>query len=221
MIMELTKILGKYRDEFSKTVFDDTYTVHDAYRLRLHDLVRPVNPDLLSKEDTLYENDTYKYLYGLIREINPNVIVETGVQNGCSTEIILSALYNNHNGKLISFDIGNEQGESSDRTWDGKPGELVRKELQSPWTLILGDSKVTIPKFLKKQSKTFKIDIFHHDSDHSTEHIEQEFEHVLPYMKKGGLLCMHDHRGRGFKQETEKKIKRIFDNEQFCVWEVL
>ena len=89
MIMELTKILGKYRDEFSKTVFDDTYTVHDAYRLRLHDLVRPVNPDLLSKEDTLYENDTYKYLYGLIREINPNVIVETGVQNGCSTEIIL------------------------------------------------------------------------------------------------------------------------------------
>ena len=32
--MELTKILGKYRDEFSKTVFDDTYTVHDAYRLR-------------------------------------------------------------------------------------------------------------------------------------------------------------------------------------------
>src|SRR2546423_1257996 len=45
------------------------------------------------------------HLYAIIRQLNPRVIVETGVCNGFSSSIILAALARNQRGHLNSIDL--------------------------------------------------------------------------------------------------------------------
>jgi len=44
-------------------------------------------------------------LYGLVREFNPSILVETGVCNGVSSAVILAAIHKNNKGLLYSIDL--------------------------------------------------------------------------------------------------------------------
>ena len=133
------------------------------------------------------------YLYPLIRDFKPDIVVETGVRTGGSTTFILRALHDNQNGKLYSIDLPNPN--PSDQEMQLPRGTYTGfyvdqfPELKDRWELILGDSRVELPKLVTRLDY---IDVFHHDSDHSYEFMTMEFSIIWPKLRKGGLLLADD-----------------------------
>ncbi len=143
-------------------------------------------------------------LYLITRAVKPEVVVETGVASGRSSTAILLALEKNNLGKLYSIDLPQHYSSAAPETYtthegntelkgfvpEGRaPGWLVPDHLRQRWQLILGDSKVELPKLL---SHLDKLDIFYHDSDHSYEAMMLEFSTVWPKISTGGFLLSDD-----------------------------
>ena len=61
-----------------------------------------------------------KRLYALLRRLQPEVLVETGVCNGVSSAVILHALHANERGHLYSVDLPEFAGVLSTEHWEGK-----------------------------------------------------------------------------------------------------
>jgi hypothetical protein len=85
-------------------------------------------------------------------------------------------------GKLYSIDIRRDPREP--------PHEFfVPDELQPRWELIIGDSRRELPSLV---SRLPPIDMFHHDSLHTFEHMTWEFETALPHLSPQGVLSSDD-----------------------------
>jgi len=114
--------------------------------------------------------------------INSNIVIlEIGVGRGHSTKALLGGLKereerNGYVGELYSMDI-----EDCYR-------HVARKkefsETEKYWEFILGDSKEL------KWDKP--IDILFIDGDHAYEGVKADFERYEPFVKKDGLILMHD-----------------------------
>jgi predicted O-methyltransferase YrrM len=121
-------------------------------------------------------------IYSLVRAMRPSVVVETGVCYGASSEYILEALKDNGHGVLYSIDLGNSP--------DEPPNDFfVRPALKDRWRLIIGDSRQELPPLLARLGQ---IDLFHHDSLHTYEHMMWEYETAFPYLGANGVLSSHD-----------------------------
>lgn len=127
------------------------------------------------------------WLYGMVRERKPETVVETGVHWGVSTAFILQALADNGKGRLYSIDLPNVNLDWLNNQKLGRKttGFLVPESLRCNWSLILGDATVELPKLLERLSS---IDMFHHDSRHTYEHMMFEFETAFPRLRKGGII---------------------------------
>ncbi len=135
--------------------------------------------------------------YVMTRLLRPDIIVETGVNEGLSSAFILYAMEHNQHGKLYSIDLPNIDVElypGGPRQTDGVPSEkgtgyLVPKHLRSRWELLLGDAKDLLPGLLTKLPN---IDIFIHDSLHSYDHMLFEYQTAWPHLKQNGILLSDD-----------------------------
>jgi predicted O-methyltransferase YrrM len=140
-------------------------------------------------------------LYLLVRSLEPEVVVETGVCYGESSAYILQALDENRRGALYSIDLGNSA--------DEPPSDFfIPEHLQGRWHLVLGDSKEELPKLLAQLGR---IDLFHHDSLHTYEHMMWEYDAAFPHLKPHGVLSSHDVR-------TIVSIMRPFQPNPFTVF---
>jgi Methyltransferase domain len=140
-------------------------------------------------------------LYKLLRDLHPEVAVETGVCNGVSTAFLLLALEDNDTGKLHSIDLPEVAGEDYEEGtfWDGKggavippgkePGWMVPPALRDRWELVLGRSQDELPPLLERVGP---IDFFMHDSEHSYECMSFEFHAAWEALGDGGLLVADD-----------------------------
>jgi predicted O-methyltransferase YrrM len=140
-------------------------------------------------------------LYRLLRELRPEVAVETGVCNGVSTAFLLLALEDNGVGELHSIDLPEVAGEEYEEGtfWDGKggavippgkePGWMVPGELRERWHLVLGRSQDELPPLLDHVGE---IDFFMHDSEHSYECMRFEFGTAWSALREGGVLVADD-----------------------------
>jgi len=135
---------------------------------------------------------TYRVLlYALIRELRPELIIETGVLHGLSSAFYLQALENNSMGKLVSIDLPSiekpaGQDMSKDILPDGyEPGWVVPNHLQKRWNLVLGKTENILPQILSKENK---LGIFIHDSDHTWDNMMFELSFAWQYLLRGGLL---------------------------------
>jgi predicted O-methyltransferase YrrM len=141
------------------------------------------------------------YLYAVLREARPEVVVETGVANGFSTAFSLLALNVNGAGQLHSVDlpreVGRDYGPGTFYEGEGRagippgsePGWLIPQELKERWTLILGRSQEELPLLLDRLGT---VDIFMHDSEHSFECMWFEFNAAWPALTPGGVLVSDD-----------------------------
>ena len=123
-------------------------------------------------------------IYTIIRCLKPKIVIETGVANGASSTFILSALEKNNLGKLYSIDLP-----SKDLLLKEEIGWLVPKSLRHRWGLIIGNSRIVLPKLLAELGH---VDIFLHDSLHTLEHILFELKESYDYIPKGGFLIVDD-----------------------------
>jgi len=140
-------------------------------------------------------------LYRLLRELQPEVAVETGVCNGVSTAFLLLALEDNRKGFLHSIDLPEIAGEEYEEGtfWDGKggavipPGKktgwMVPPGLRERWRLVLGRSQDELSPLLERVGE---IDFFMHDSEHSYECMSFEFRTAWSALRDGGILVADD-----------------------------
>lgn len=119
-------------------------------------------------------------LYAAIRSLRPRTVVETGVDWGKSSAVILYALSRNGRGELFSMDLPSVGREN---------GSQIPQALRANWHLELGDARHLLPNRLAELGQ---IDAFYHDSDHSDAHMTWEFETVWPHLSTGGLLLADD-----------------------------
>jgi len=133
-------------------------------------------------QSTMMNFTDARLLYIACRILQPHIIIETGVNTGLSSAMILLALKKNNKGHLYSIDLPIE--ETKKFLLNKAVGWLVPDSLKERWTLELGDSKKILPKILNNLKR---CDIFLHDSDHSYAHMIWEYETVWPFLKKALL----------------------------------
>lgn len=141
--------------------------------------------------------------YALIRALDPDVLVETGVCNGVSTYGLLLAVHENGNGHLTSIDYpvyesdveADHADEPADHVGqaiipDGhEPGWFIPDTLRDNWTLNLGLSQQELPKL---RCEIDEIDFFVHDSGHTLPCMMFEFELAWNWLGPGGVLVSDD-----------------------------
>ncbi len=134
-----------------------------------------------------------KKLYDLIRKIEPEIMVETGVCNGFSSSVILKAMEENDKGHLYSVDlpVRIDELKGEERTGAVLPPEkdsgwAVPSDLRERWTLMIGNTYDELPKVFGSISNG--IDVFLHDSDHSYETMMFEFALAWRNLKKDRFL---------------------------------
>lgn len=167
-----------------------------------------VYPELVYAS-TLRPGDSFSHyslpLYVAVRLFKPEIVIETGTQNGGSAQAILCGLRDNQYGKLYSIDSGPASNDRSHFLTVGQPGERITPELKDRWELTLGFTQDKLPNLLERLGR---VDLFFHDSDHSKPVVEFEFKEILRYCAKGSVVGLHDHLGQwdwrtilqGFKQ---------------------
>jgi hypothetical protein len=127
----------------------------------------------------------YPMLYFLTRQCRPDVIVETGVAAGYSSQVFLAALARNGRGRLYSSDFPYVRLENAERYI----GILVEEPLKSRWELFTKGDQVNLPAIFDKVSS---IDLFHYDSDKSYAGRAFALATVMPKMARPGLIVMDD-----------------------------
>lgn len=94
-------------------------------------------------------------LYSLVRTRRPDTVVETGIANGHSSFIILSALARNGVGRLASVDVRQDTG------------ALVPPSLAERWTRIIIDDRRPNLAILTERLRPYEpFGVFFHDGDH-------------------------------------------------------
>ncbi|RZU50274.1 putative O-methyltransferase YrrM [Krasilnikovia cinnamomea] len=124
------------------------------------------------------ERGTGLTLYGLARLLKPKTVVETGIADGRSSFMILSALDRNEQGTLYSFDVRPDAG------------SLVKGHPR--WRQTVSDAKDPRRSFTEVVDGLDTIDLFLHDSDHGYPNQMFEYESAWPKIPSGGVLASDD-----------------------------
>jgi predicted O-methyltransferase YrrM len=121
----------------------------------------------------------------LVRHRRPETVVETGVGRGLMTATILAALERNDSGLLWSVDLPPALAPSLRR----QTGAAVPQELTKRWTYVSGSSRRRLPP-LTRELET--IDLFVHDSMHTTRNVLFELETAWAVLRPGGAILVDD-----------------------------
>jgi len=132
---------------------------------------------------TLNEADT---LYGLVRVLRPQVIVETGSASGVSSLAMSLAQKANGGGLLVAIDLPQPvfTGAANDPQRHpvsfGKASGWLMTDYPADlnYRIILGDAMLELPKVLKEYGD---VGLFFHDSLHTYDHQLFEYEAAWPY----------------------------------------
>jgi predicted O-methyltransferase YrrM len=131
-----------------------------------------------------------KLLYLAVRALRPRLVVETGPFNGASSTFLLHALEENGgDGRLVSFDLFDARDALGVPIPEGRePAWLVPSELRHRFELVLGDTRQTLRRRLERET----VDLFFHDSLHTTRHMLFEFRAAWRRLRSGGVLVSDD-----------------------------
>lgn len=160
---------------------------------KLNELIMKKRHGLKYPDNWAVSKTTGFVLYTLIRTLKPRTILETGVANGYSTRLILSALNRNKIGRLISVDVNKNVG------------GLLEGIDKTRWGLYVGKPRKNLKDAIKKINK---IDVFIHDSDHSYENMTFEFNIVLEKMAGHGIIMSDDISGNEAFLDFARKLNK-------------
>lgn len=134
--------------------------------------------------------DSVHVLYGLVRGLRPDVIVEIGSARGKSTCALALACRQNGKGKVYAIDPHDVNAWTELHT-NGETLPFLRERLASyelgSWCEILrADSQSAA------RSWTQSIDLLFIDGDHSFEGVRHDFEAFSPWLHQASLVVFHD-----------------------------
>jgi predicted O-methyltransferase YrrM len=125
-----------------------------------------------------------RFLYWLTRVSQPDIIVETGVCAGWSSQAFLAALERNGHGALYSSDF--PLFYRSDP--ESLIGCLVEDDLRDRWHLCISGDEVCLPRVL---AHVPKIDLFHYDSTQSRSGRNFTFHLVQPKLARDSVVIIN------------------------------
>jgi hypothetical protein len=112
--------------------------------------------------------------------LEPTRVVETGVARGITTTFLLSALDRRRDGRLWSIDLP-----PLGRGWSRQWAAAVPDRLRERWIPLQGSSRRVLPGLLRDLGR---IDLFVHDSDHTTATMRFELQTAWPHLNERGVL---------------------------------
>jgi predicted O-methyltransferase YrrM len=118
------------------------------------------------------------------RHLVPVNVVETGVARGVTSRFLLEALELNGAGNLWSIDLPHATTSGL-----GQIGSAVPNNLRGKWHLLLGPSRRHLPRILKTLGQ---VDLFVHDSLHTSRNVLFELDLVWDRIKPGGVILIDD-----------------------------
>jgi predicted O-methyltransferase YrrM len=121
----------------------------------------------------------------LVRHLRPQVVLETGVAAGYTSQAILTAMEANGAGTLYSSDFPYFRLDAPERY----VGCLVDERLKSRWHLGLNGDRANLAEFLPQIDA---IDLVHYDSDKTVEGREFVMDAVAPKLAPGAVIVMDD-----------------------------
>lgn len=124
-------------------------------------------------------------LWCLVCHLQPAQVVETGVAHGLSSRMMLQALARTGAGRLSSIDL-------PAMTIDERRGEIgvaVPVELRDRWSYLEGSSRRRLPRLLRELGQ---IELFVHDSLHSTRNVRWELRMAWRALRPGGVVIVDD-----------------------------
>jgi predicted O-methyltransferase YrrM len=167
-------------EEAVKVIFGDDVDYADEYkRVRGQLATGGAEIESIYPEEYGVEESTALLLYALVREARPAVVLEVGVANGRSTQVILSALDTNGAGQLVSVDI------------DPRAGGPARGHPR--WSLrVHTGGKSSTRELRQLMEELGPVDFFFHDAGHSYSEQYSEYLIGLEYLRPGGLFVSDD-----------------------------
>jgi len=127
-----------------------------------------------------------------IRHLCPNVVVETGVARGATSQVMLEALSLNGAGHLWSIDLPHPF--APELHWETAAAVPGRKHER--WTYVHGSSRRRLPDLLAQLGE---IDLFLHDSLHTSRNMSFEMHQAWSRLRAGGLMLVDDVYNRAFR----------------------
>jgi len=127
-------------------------------------------------------------IYFITRYYKPQIIVETGVASGFSSESFLQAMKANNNGAhLYSSDFPYFRFPNSEEYI----GKLVSDEMKDDWSLYLNGDEKNLPNIIESLSSR-KINFFHYDSDKSYSGRKKAFTIVEKHLSPNAVVMFDD-----------------------------
>lgn len=126
-----------------------------------------------------------RFLFGLIRHFKPKDIIEVGVASGGGSGLILSAISDCPDATLTSIDLATTPFKFKNE----KIGFVAQRKYNDneKWNLISGKDSSEVIEGLDKKFDFAIIDTAH---THPVETLN--FLTVLPFLKKGAIVVVHD-----------------------------
>ena len=124
-------------------------------------------------------------LWCLVHHLGAREVVETGVAHGVSSRIMLEALRRSSGGRLSSVDL-------APMTIPERGAEVavaIPEELRDRWVFVQGASRRRLPGLLRELGP---IDLFVHDSQHSTRNVHWELTRSWRMLRPGGFVVVDD-----------------------------
>lgn len=121
----------------------------------------------------------------LARQLRPERVVETGVARGLVTHTLLAALAHNGAGHLWSIDLP----PLIETSLAEETAAAVPEPLRDRWTLLRGSSRRHLPTLIDALGD---IDLFVHDSMHTTRNLSFELAHAWPALSSIGTVLIDD-----------------------------
>lgn len=124
-------------------------------------------------------------LYFVTRYFKPDIVVETGVAAGYSTQAFLKAMKVNSKGILYSSDFPYFRLKNPEQYI----GILVEEDLKDRWQLYIKGDRNNLPQIV---AKIPKIDIFHYDSDKTYSGRLFAMQTIEKLLHKDSIIIMDD-----------------------------
>jgi len=121
----------------------------------------------------------------LVHHLRPRAVVETGVAHGLSSRVILEALAQVGDGRLSSIDLP----AMTILERRAEIGAAITPELRDRWEYLEGSSRRRLAPLLARLGE---IDLFIHDSLHSTRNVRWELEQAWSSLRGGGFVVVDD-----------------------------
>ena len=115
----------------------------------------------------------------------PEHVVETGVARGITSRVVLEALERSGFGNLWSIDIP----PLIDTGLRAETAVAVPEHLRRRWRYLEGSSRRRLPTLV---SALGRVDLFIHDSMHTTRNVAFELGQVWPALRDGGVVVVDD-----------------------------